>query len=78
MKYVIKNDGAYPLKLLVRTGYDRSSDADPTNNGLEDVVVPVGGSYTIDDDHKLMRMAELTPTPGSPFMDVTYGGSGGD
>ena len=77
MKVVITNQGQYDLKLLVRKSADETgTDGTGGDNGLVDVIVPVGESFTMEEGWQLGRMAELTPTgEGNGFDAMYYGGA---
>jgi hypothetical protein len=76
MKLTLTNNGENELFLLLKVGPDlrTEGDMDPEKSGLEEVRVAVGASYTVEDDKKIARIAEMSPVGDTPGNDLMYVG----
>ncbi len=68
----LTNEGASVLKIVARTGYDRASEYDRTDNGIVEILVAPGKSALIDGPYNVY---EHTVTPSVPDPAMYIGGS---
>lgn len=58
----LTNRGNLALKVVARTGQDRSNEANPTDNGIEEFVVEPGKSVVVKGQYKVY---DYYPTRGN-------------
>lgn len=65
----LTNDGRLTLKIVARTGYDRATEFDRTDNGIEEFLVAPGKSVLIKGPYNVYEYV-TTPAKADPLTYI--------